>query len=64
MFLGGRLGTDDCAGWDAGNGGWVVGWTGRGGRGQVVEEDVWSLLVPKKQSKNRMNWRKYIKYKN
>lgn len=23
----------------------MVGWTGRGGRGEAVEEDIWSLLV-------------------
>ena len=37
MFLGGRLGTGDCVGWDAGNGGWLAGWDGGGGGREVVE---------------------------
>lgn len=31
MFLGGRLGTGCCVGWDAGSGGWLDGWAAGGG---------------------------------
>jgi hypothetical protein len=37
MFLGGRLGSGGCVGWDAGNGGWLAGCDDGGGGRDVVE---------------------------